>query len=93
MTDITARLNQTLACPQLTPNDDTAIRHFIGVEGLTRPQLEGIIDKAMSYFDDNGRLINTDELSGKTVMNLFLKTPPAPARPLRRLKNALGRTC
>ncbi|AKG07257.1 aspartate carbamoyltransferase catalytic subunit [Moraxella bovoculi] len=73
MTDITARLNQTLACPQLTPNDDTAIRHFIGVEGLTRPQLEGIIDKAMSYFDDNGRLINTDELSGKTVMNLFFE--------------------
>lgn len=73
MTDITARLNQTLARPQLTPNDDTAIRHFIGVEGLTRPQLEGIIDKAMSYFDDNGRLINTDELSGKTVMNLFFE--------------------
>lgn len=73
MTDITARLNQTLARPQLTPNDDTTIRHFIGVEGLTRPQLEGIIDKAMSYFDDNGRLINTDELSGKTVMNLFFE--------------------
>lgn len=73
MTDITARLNQTLARPQLTPNDDTAIRHFIGVEGLTRTQLEGIIDKAMSYFDDNGRLINTDELSGKTVMNLFFE--------------------
>lgn len=73
MTDITARLNQTLARPQLTPNDDTAIRHFIGVEGLTRPQLEGIIDKAMSYFDDNGRLINTDELLGKTVMNLFFE--------------------
>ncbi|STZ56441.1 Aspartate carbamoyltransferase [Moraxella lacunata] len=73
MTDITARLNQTLARPQLTPNDDTAIRHFIGVEGLTRLQLEGIIDKAMSYFDDNGRLINTDELSGKTVMNLFFE--------------------
>lgn len=73
MTDITARLNQTLARPQLTPNDDTAIRHFIGVEGLTRPQLEGIIDKAMGYFDESGRLINTDELSGKTVMNLFFE--------------------
>ncbi|MDO4897360.1 MAG: aspartate carbamoyltransferase catalytic subunit [Moraxella sp.] len=73
MTNITARLNQTLARPQFTPNDDTTICHFVGVEGLTRPQLEGIIDKAMSYFDESGRLINTDELSGKTVMNLFFE--------------------
>lgn len=73
MTATTARLNQTLVRPQLIPNDDTGIRHFIGVEGLTRSQLEGIIDKAMGYFDEDGRLINTDELSGKTVMNLFFE--------------------
>lgn len=73
MTATTARLNQTLARPQLTPNDDTIIRHFIGVEGLTRSQLEGIIEKAMGYFDEDGRLINTDELSGKTVLNLFFE--------------------
>lgn len=76
MTDITARLNRTLARPQLIPNandGDSTIRHFIGVEGLTRLQLEMIIDKAMGYFDENGRLINTDELSGKTVMNLFFE--------------------
>ena len=73
MTSTTARLNQTLVRPQLIPNDDTGIRHFIGVEGLTRPQLEGIIDKAMGYFDEDGKLINTTELSGKTVMNLFFE--------------------
>ena len=27
----------------------------------------------MSYFDEHGRLINTDELAGKTVMNLFFE--------------------
>ncbi|EGE27625.1 aspartate carbamoyltransferase catalytic subunit [Moraxella catarrhalis O35E] len=73
MTATTARLNQTLVRPQLIPNDNTGIRHFISVEGLTRPQLEGIIDKAMGYFDEDGKLINTTELSGKTVMNLFFE--------------------
>ena len=73
MTATTARLNQTLVRPQLIPNDDTGIRHFIGVEGLNKSQLESIIDKAMGYFDEDGRLINTDELSGKTVMNLFFE--------------------
>ena len=73
MTATTARLNQTLVRPQLIPNDDTGIRHFIGVEGLNKNQLESIIDKAMGYFDEDGRLINTDELSGKTVMNLFFE--------------------
>ena len=36
MTATTARLNQTLVRPQLIPNDDTGIRHFIGVEGLNK---------------------------------------------------------
>ncbi|MCG6819566.1 aspartate carbamoyltransferase catalytic subunit [Moraxella catarrhalis] len=73
MTATTARLNQTLVRPQLIPNDNTGIRHFISVEGLNKSQLESIIDKAMGYFDEDGRLINTDELSGKTVMNLFFE--------------------
>ncbi len=68
---IDVRLNESLARPQL--NDDGAIRHFLGVEGLSRAQLENIIDKAMGYFDGDGKLINTDELVGKTVMNLFFE--------------------
>ncbi|WP_375540363.1 aspartate carbamoyltransferase catalytic subunit [Moraxella nasovis] len=57
--------------PQITASG--GIRHFLGVEGLGRTQLENIIDKAMGYFDADGRLINTDELAGKTVMNLFFE--------------------
>ena len=68
---VTIRLNHSMSVPQL--NDDGTIRHFLGVEGLNRTQLERIIDKAMSYFDEHGRLINTDELTGKTVMNLFFE--------------------
>ena len=71
MNTITTRLNHSMSVPQL--NDDGTIRHFLGVEGLNRTQLERIIDKAMSYFDEHGRLINTDELAGKTVMNLFFE--------------------
>ncbi|VEG12963.1 aspartate carbamoyltransferase catalytic subunit [Moraxella cuniculi] len=71
MNNVQARLNAQLAQPQLAPND--GIRHFLGVEGLSCRQLESIIDKAMGYFDANGRLINTDELAGCTVMNLFFE--------------------
>ncbi|SPX86846.1 aspartate carbamoyltransferase catalytic subunit [Moraxella ovis] len=75
MYHITERLNQSLARPQLMLHDtkEGGIRHFIGVEGLSCIQLENIIDKAMGYFDKDGRLINTDELAGKTVMNLFFE--------------------
>lgn len=71
LTDVDARLNAQLAQPQLS--SDGGIRHFLGVEGLNRAQLESIIDKAMGYFDANDKLINTDELSGRTVMNLFFE--------------------
>lgn len=68
---IKERLNQTLGRPELTC--DGGICHFLGVEGLSRIQLENIIQKAMGYFDDTGRLTNTTELAGKTVMNLFFE--------------------
>lgn len=71
MMSIQQRLNDQLSYPQLTEQGDLC--HFIGVEGLNRKQLENIINKAMSYFDEQGRLINTDELAGKTVMNLFFE--------------------
>lgn len=71
LSSVDARLNASLARPQL--GSDGGIRHFLGVEGLSRVQLENIIDKAMGYFDTDGKLINTDELVGKTVMNLFFE--------------------
>ena len=69
--NIKERLNQTLGRPELTC--DGGICHFLGVEGLSRIQLENIIQKAMGYFDNTGRLTNTTELAGKTVMNLFFE--------------------
>lgn len=68
---IHTRLNEKLGQPQLS--EDGGICHFLGVEGLSRLQLERIIEKALGYFDANGRLINTAELQGKTVMNLFFE--------------------
>ena len=68
---IKERLNQTLGRPELTC--DGGICHFLGVEGLSRIQLENIIQKAMGYFYDTCRLTNTTELAGKTVMNLFFE--------------------
>lgn len=67
---IKERLNQTLGHPQFM---NEGICHFLGVEGLDRIQLENIIQKATGYFDEAGRLTNTRELAGKTVMNLFFE--------------------
>lgn len=65
------RLNTSLSQPQL--NDDGSIRHFLGVEGLNKAQLQNIIAKAETFFDDKGQLLNRPELDGCTVMNLFFE--------------------
>ncbi len=65
------RLNTSLSLPQL--NSDGSIRHFLGVEGLDKAQLQAIIAKAETFIDDNGQLINRPELEGCTVMNLFFE--------------------
>ncbi len=68
---IDQRLNTSLSQPQL--NNDGKLRHFIGVEGLNKAQLQAIIAKAESYFDAQGKLTNSNELAGCTVMNLFFE--------------------
>lgn len=65
------KLGFSLSRPQL--NADGGIRHFLGVEGLSKAQLQAIIAKAMCFFDDKGNLINSPELEGCTVMNLFFE--------------------
>lgn len=65
------RLDTSLSRPQL--NADGSLRHFLGVEGLNKAQLQAIIAKAETFFDDNGQLINRPELEGCTVMNLFFE--------------------
>ena len=65
------KLTTSLSRPQL--NDDGTLRHFLGVEGLNKAQLQNIIAKAETFIDDNGQLINVPELEGCTVMNLFFE--------------------
>lgn len=65
------KLNTSLSRPQL--NADGRFRHFLGVEGLNKAQLQTIIAKAETFFDENGQLINRPELDGCTVMNLFFE--------------------
>ncbi|WP_350562435.1 aspartate carbamoyltransferase catalytic subunit [Psychrobacter sp. CAL346-MNA-CIBAN-0220] len=68
---IQQKLNTSLSRPQL--NADGSIRHFLGIEGLNKAQLQAIIAKAETFFDDNDQLINRPELDGCTVMNLFFE--------------------
>ncbi len=65
------RLNTSLSQPQITA--DGGIRHFLGVEGLSKKQLQTIIKKAESFFDKNGNLTNAHDLEDCTVMNLFFE--------------------
>lgn len=65
------KLNTSLSRPQL--NADGSLRHFLGVEGLNKSQLQTIIAKAETFIDENGQLINRPELDGCTVMNLFFE--------------------
>ena len=44
------KLNSSLSLPQL--NNDGSIRHFLGVEGLNKAQLQAIIAKAETFFDE-----------------------------------------
>lgn len=85
------KLNTSLSRPQL--NVDGGIRHFLGVEGLNKAQLQAIIAKAETFFDDNGQLINRPELEGYTVMNLFLSHQRVRVRPLKWLKNVWVPMC
>ena len=68
---IQQKLDTSLSRPQL--NQDGHLRHFLGVEGLNRAQLQTIIAKAETFFDAQGHLINSPELEGCTVMNLFFE--------------------
>ena len=64
------KLDQAMAKPEKTQG---GIRHFIGVEGLSKTQLMQIIEKADGYLLGNGQIRNSDELDGCTVMNLFFE--------------------
>lgn len=68
--DLQTKLDTAMSQPELIPE---GIRHFIGVEGLSRAQLMQILDKANGYLLGDGKIKNSDELDGCTVMNLFFE--------------------
>jgi aspartate carbamoyltransferase catalytic subunit len=60
------------ANPQLTA--DGRLKHFLSLEGLSRPLLEEILDSAASFVEVGDRAIKkVPLLRGKTVVNLFFE--------------------
>ena len=70
-----SKLDQAMAKPELTAAGD--LRHFIGVEGLSKTQLMAIIEKANGYLTDNvGR---PAKLNSVPVGMMFSAKPGVPA--------------
>lgn len=65
-----ALLAQAMVAPQVLTTG--ALKHFIGVEGLSGEQIMQLIYKADSYIQD-GKIVHTKELAGRTVVNLFFE--------------------
>jgi Predicted endonuclease involved in recombination (possible Holliday junction resolvase in Mycoplasmas and B. subtilis) len=62
------------------------LTHLLSTEGLPRSVVLGILDHAKDFLDlERMEVRNADLLAGKSIFNLFLKTPPAPAPPLKSL--------
>lgn len=58
-------------------------QHLLGLEGMTPNQIEPLLDLAESYaLLNRSRKVPRDVLRGRTLINLFLKTAPAPVPPL-----------
>jgi aspartate carbamoyltransferase catalytic subunit len=66
--------------PQLNKNGE--LIHLLSVEGLPKSILTHILDTAENFVSVNDREVKkVPLLRGKSVFNLFLKTPHAPAPP------------
>ncbi|MEO7773803.1 MAG: aspartate carbamoyltransferase catalytic subunit [Steroidobacteraceae bacterium] len=51
---------------------DGSLRHLLTLEGLTRSEIESLLDRAQTYVRDRGvYAARSDKLSGLTVANLF----------------------
>jgi aspartate carbamoyltransferase catalytic subunit len=48
-------------------------RHLLGIEGLTRPEIEGLLDLSESYIEPIRRKTKGTLLVGRTVINLFFE--------------------
>ena len=48
-------------------------RHLLGIEGLTRPEIDGLLDLSESYIEPIRRKVKDTLLVGRTVINLFFE--------------------
>ena len=75
---VTQIVKQTNAAGELT--------HLLTLEGMPKEQIVHILDTAQQFVsvtDPAREVKKVPLLRGKSVFNLFLKTRPAPARPLK----------
>lgn len=70
--------------PNIQLDKHGRLKHFLTIDGLNREMLTEILDTAESFTGVSERVVKkVPLLRGKTICNLFLKTAPAPAPPLR----------
>lgn len=58
---------------QLQLNQQGQLKHFLTTEGLSKAILTHILDTADRFFNEQGQLITSPLLEGRTVMNLFFE--------------------
>jgi len=59
---------------RLQLNGQGSLQHFLTTEGLSRDQLTEILDTAEGFLDPvSGIIRNSNQLTGRTVMNLFFE--------------------
>ena len=67
-------MNAEATSPNLQLTEDGRLRHFLSLDGLSRPLLEEILDTASGFVEVGGRAIKkVPLLRGKTVVNLFFE--------------------
>ncbi len=58
---------------QIQLNQYGNLRHFLSIEGLSKQYLTHILETAETFLGENGQIINSPLLDGRTVMNLFFE--------------------
>ena len=68
-------------------------KHLLGLEGYPSEDIQSIIDTAFNFREVLDRPIKkVPSLQGVTIVNLFLKIPPAPASVLNWHRNGSVQT-
>jgi aspartate carbamoyltransferase catalytic subunit len=60
--------------PEAAPSRPFPHRHLLGIEGLTRPDIDLLLDESERWVDQNRQLDKkTSTLRGRTIINLFFE--------------------